>query len=267
MTLHVAIMKCNEIIRSLEEEYPVSAAESWDNPGLLVGRADREVKKIFVALDVTDETLEQAAIAGADLMITHHPLIFGSLKQVNDQTFIGRRILKLIENQMSYYAMHTNFDVRGMADINEQQLGLADTEVLEVTGENDGRPEGIGRVGSLPEAMTLKEVAELVKKGMQIPSVLLYGDPEKKVQHAAVSSGSGKSMVPAALSAKAEVLVTGDIDYHTAIDANACDLAIIDAGHYGTEYCFISFMKKKLEMLFPECEIVSAQVAFPYTIQ
>ncbi|MDO4489734.1 MAG: Nif3-like dinuclear metal center hexameric protein [Lachnospiraceae bacterium] len=260
-------MKCNEIIRRLEEEYPVSAAESWDNPGLLVGRADREVKKIFVALDVTDETLEQAILSGADLMITHHPLIFGSLKQVNDQSVIGRRVLGLIEHQISYYAMHTNFDVRGMADINEQQLGLTGTEVLEVTGENNGKPEGIGRVGELPEEMTLKALSASVKAGMGIPSVLLYGDEEKRVRRVAVSSGSGKSMVPAAMKAGAQVLVTGDVDYHTAIDAVACGLHIIDAGHYGTEYCFIAFMKEKLQQLFPELTVSGAEICFPFTVQ
>lgn len=260
-------MRCDEIIRLLEEDYPKAAAESWDNPGLLVGRMDREVKKIFVALDVTDETLEQAIAVGADMMITHHPLIFSALKQVNDQSFIGRRILKLIENRISYYAMHTNFDVRGMADINEQQLGLVDTEVLEVTGENDGVPEGIGRVGSLTEETSLRQLAQAVKEGMQIPSVLLYGDADRKVSRVAVSSGSGKSMVPAALAAKAEVLVTGDIDYHTAIDAKACGLSIIDAGHYGTEYCFIGFMKGKLEKMLPDCETIGAETAFPFTVQ
>lgn len=260
-------MKCSEIIRLLEEEYPLSAAESWDNPGLLVGRADREVKRIFTALDVTEETLEQAAAAGADLMITHHPLIFSSLKQVNDQSFIGRRILSLIENQISCYAMHTNFDVRGMAVMNEQQLGLQNTEVLEVTGEQNGVPEGIGRVGALPEELSLRELSDRVKRGMQLPSVLLYGDPDRRVRRAAVSGGSGKSMVPAAISAGAEVLVTGDIDYHTAIDAKAQGLSIIDAGHYGTEYCFIACMREKLEKLFPECTVITAKTEFPFTVR
>ena len=86
-------MKCEEILKKLEEEYPLSCAEEWDNPGLLVGRRNREVQKIFVALDVTDETLEEAAEWGADLFLSHHPLIFGSIRQVNEDTFIGRRIL------------------------------------------------------------------------------------------------------------------------------------------------------------------------------
>ena len=108
-------MKANEIIEKIEEKYPVSFAENWDNSGFLVGDREWEVKKIFLALDVTDETLNRAIAAGADMMITHHPLIFSGMKQVTAGDFIGRRILKLIENHICYYAVHTNFDVLGMA--------------------------------------------------------------------------------------------------------------------------------------------------------
>ena len=95
-------MKAIEIIKSIEKKYPVSFAESWDNSGFLVGDADWEVKKIFLALDVTDETLEMAVKekAGADMMITHHPLIFSGMKQVTAGNFIGRRLIKLIENHI-----------------------------------------------------------------------------------------------------------------------------------------------------------------------
>ena len=101
-------MKCKEILKKIEENYPLERAESWDNPGLLVGNQEQEVKKIFLALDVTDETLEAAVQTEADLMITHHPLIFSGMKKITTEDFIGRRVIKLIENQISYYAMHTN---------------------------------------------------------------------------------------------------------------------------------------------------------------
>ncbi|MEF2735262.1 MAG: Nif3-like dinuclear metal center hexameric protein, partial [Blautia sp.] len=140
-------MKAIEIIKSIEKKYPVSFAESWDNSGFLVGDADWEVKKIFLALDVTDETLEMAVKAGADMMITHHPLIFSGMKQVTAGNFIGRRLIKLIENHICYYAMHTNFDVLGMADLSADLLNLKDRQVLEVTWQEEGRSEGIGRVG------------------------------------------------------------------------------------------------------------------------
>ena len=117
-------MKCKEIIKKIEEKYPVSFAEEWDNPGLLVGDPEKEVKKVFLALDVTDESLEEAVKTDADMIITHHPLIFSGIKKVTEDNFIGRRIIGLIKNDISYYAMHTNFDVLGMADLGADYLEL-----------------------------------------------------------------------------------------------------------------------------------------------
>ena len=113
------MMRCREILDRLEERWNPSFALSWDNVGLLVGKEEKEIGKIFVALDVTEETLEQAVEAGADLMITHHPLLFSPVKKVTSGDFIGRRLIKMIQNDLCYYAMHTNFDVKGMAQLNE----------------------------------------------------------------------------------------------------------------------------------------------------
>ena len=257
-------MKCKEIIEKLERKYSPAFAEGWDNVGLLAGSKEKEVKKVFLALDVTDETLEAALSWGADLMITHHPLLFSPVKKINTGDFIGRRLIKMIQADLCYYAMHTNFDVKGMAALNQECLGLQNTEVLEITSQEP--TEGIGRVGELKESITLGAFAEKVKSDFQIPDVRAYGDCEKKVQRVAVSSGSGKSMIKTALAKGADVLVTGDIDYHGGIDAVAQGLMIIDAGHYGTEYCFISYMKKELENMFPDIRVESADIRHPYQV-
>ena len=266
-------MKCEEIIDRLEEDYPLECAEEWDNPGLLAGRRGREVKKIFVALDADEAAIRQAVEWGADMLITHHPLLFHSINQVTDDTFIGRRILALIENDISYYAMHTNFDVLGMGRLNRKILHLQNTRVLEVTRENDGVLEGIGRIGDLPHPMTLRETAEFVRRQFGLEAVRCYGleqdegrgtEERVKVTRVAVCGGSGKSVVEKALQEDAQVLVTGDIDYHTGIDAMAQGLFIIDAGHYGTESCFISFMVRKLTALFPDCEVKGARILQPF---
>jgi dinuclear metal center YbgI/SA1388 family protein len=259
-------MKCEDIIKELEEEYPLSCAEDWDNPGLLVGRSSAIVQKIYVTLDVTDAVVEEAAAWGADLILSHHPLIFSAIRQINDSTLIGRRLLKLMEHRIAVYAMHTNFDVRGMADLNERQLGLTDTKALLVTGEKDGQAEGIGRVGQLPHAMTLADLCAHTKKALGIPDVRCYGNPHRQIRRAAISGGSGKSVVADALALGAEALITGDIDYHTAIDAAAQGLTIIDAGHYGTEYCFVAYMADKLRKKYPQCQIKEAPVTYPYCV-
>lgn len=256
-------MKAIEIIKSIEKKYPVSFAESWDNSGFLVGDADWEVKKIFLALDVTDETLEMAVKAGANMMITHHPLIFSGMKQVTAENFIGRRLIKLIENHICYYAMHTNFDVLGMADLSADLLNLKDRQVLEVTWQEEGHSEGIGRVGKLPREMTLEECGKFVKKQYRLPFVRLYGEPEKKVNSAAVCTGSGKSLMKEVLAKKAEVYITSDMDYHSAIDAGAQGVAVIDAGHYGTEYIFMEYMKQELKELLPELPVETMAVNHP----
>ena len=122
-------MQCKEIIHTIEERYPVRFALEWDNVGLLVGRDDKEVKRIYIALDGTDEVIDEAVRQRADLLITHHPLIFGGMKRINNQDFTGKRILKLIQNDICCYAMHTNYDVCGMGYLAAQRMGMKNSEV------------------------------------------------------------------------------------------------------------------------------------------
>lgn len=258
-------MKCSEIIDLIEKEYPPHKAEEWDNPGLIVGRADREVKKIVVALDATEEAVEFAVREKAQMLFTHHPMIFGSVRKINDGDFLGRKILALAENGISYYAAHTNYDVCRMADLNERQLGLKDTEVLLVTND-EGVPEGIGRAGTLEEPVSLKELALKVKESMEISSVRCFGDPETQIARVAVSGGSGKSVVKDALEKKADVLVTGDIDHHAGLDAMDCGMCIIDAGHFGTEHCFIADAAGRLRDKCPELEVIEYRQREPFFV-
>ena len=255
-------MICKEVMRKLEERWNPSYALEWDNVGLLVGRDDKEVKRIYIALDATDEVIDEAVRTGADMLITHHPMIFSPIKKIHNLDFVGSRILKLIQNDISYYAMHTNFDVKGMAQLNQECLGLTDCEVLEETAPG----EGIGRVGALEGTMDLKQFAGKVRNDFEIPDVRMYGDPAAIIHRVAVSSGSGKSMIRGAIEKGADVIVTGDVDYHSAIDAVAQGIAVIDAGHYGTEYGFIAYMRQELETMFPELAVGTARVHHPYRV-
>lgn len=259
-------MKVKELTGWLDGMYPSKAAENWDNVGLLVGNDDETVQHVFLALDLTEQTLEEAIQAGADMIITHHPMIFSGMKQINNHSFTGRRVLSLIKNNIQYYAMHTNYDILGMAELSADYLQLGDREVLSVTEESDGREEGFGRVGYLPHDMTLRECGEFVKKALSLNDVKLYGNPDKIIKKAAVCTGSGKSMISDVLAKGADVYVTGDIDHHTGIDAVAQDLAIVDAGHYGTEYIFMSAMEKVLKEKYPELHVTCAKVQSPYMI-
>lgn len=240
-------MKCQEIIEVLQKQAPEHYACDWDNVGLLVGDSQKEVNKIYIALDATEETIEEAAAFGADMLLTHHPMIFKGLKKVNTEDFIGKRVMSLIRSNISYYAMHTNFDVKGMAELAARRMKFEDLQVLEVTCEDEAGLQGIGKVGRLPETVKLQTCAKQVKEAFQVEQVKVFGDLEAAVTKAAICPGSGKSVISEALRAGAQVLITGDIDHHEGIDAAAQGMAVIDAGHYGIEKIFISYMKQYLE--------------------
>lgn len=259
-------MKCNEVIRRLEVLSPTRFAEDWDNVGLLLGRKDKEIQRVYLALDATDEAIEEATSLKADLLLTHHPLIFRPVKKITADDFIGRRLLKLAKADMCYYAMHTNFDVLGMADAAADELKLQNAQVLSATFEDELSKEGIGRYGSLSMSMTLGEYAEVVKDTFRIPHVCVYGEAENILETAAVVPGSGGSYIQDALKAGVDVLITGDIDHHEGIDALAQGLNVIDAGHYGLEKIFIPYMKDFFARNMAEIQVFEAPDISPFRI-
>lgn len=259
-------MQCKEIMQVIEAAYPRSAALDFDNVGLLAGRAGKEVNRVYLALDATDAVIDRAIEAGADMLITHHPLIFSPMKRVTDEDFIGRRVVKLIQSDIAYYAMHTNYDVLGMATLSEKILGIKNSQVLDVTMCEDGNEEGIGRVGDLEKPMTLEECCVYVKHKLKLGSLKVFGDMNGTVSRLAVSPGSGKSAVAPAIAKGADVLVTGDIGHHDGLDAVEQGLAVIDAGHYGTEYIFIDDMKHFLEDKLPVLDIMTTPIVHPFQV-
>ena len=259
-------MLCKEIVQVIEAAYPREAALDFDNVGLLAGRTEKEVERVYIALDATDAVIDRAIEAGADMLITHHPLIFSPLKKVTDEDFVSRRVVKLIQNDISYYAMHTNYDVLGMAELAEKILGIRDSEVLDITMEKDGKQEGIGRIGELEKPMTLEECCVYVKHKLNLGSLKVFGDMQAEVSRLAISPGSGKTAIAAAIAKGADVLVTGDIGHHDGLDAVEQGLAVIDAGHYGTEYIFIDDMRNFLEDKLPVLDVITTPVIHPFQV-
>jgi dinuclear metal center YbgI/SA1388 family protein len=261
-------MKLKDLIRYLEQLSPVQYAEDWDNVGLLLGDDTQEVTRVMIALDATDYVVEQAVLQKVDVLLTHHPMIFKPVKQINNHSMVGRRLLKLAGHHIAYYAMHTNFDIKGgMAEIAARRIGLTDMEPLEVTAVEQGVPEGIGRVGHLPEAMTVREIAEDIKQKFGLKNVILYGNKSNKVWKIAICPGSGKSEIQNALAAGAELLITGDIGHHEGIDALDQGLMILDATHYGLEHIFIEFMAGYLSALQnQDLQIICMDVGSPIEV-
>lgn len=259
-------MTCKDVVNVLEVLAPLNFAEKWDNVGLLVGRYEKQVKKVMLALDATEDVIDQAIDMNVDMLVTHHPLLFSAIKRITEDDFIGRRLLKLCKHDICYYAMHTNFDVMGMADAAADEMKLRDIEVLEVTYEDDISKEGIGRVGFLPREMSLKECAEICKKAFALENVRVFGESDKIIDRVAVSPGSGKDFIDKAIEKEADVLITGDIGHHAGIDAMEQGLAIIDAGHYGMEKIFIPYMTDAFARELPEIKVLCAREQSPFYV-
>lgn len=259
-------MRLKEVIAQLEQFCPPQFAVSWDNSGLQVGRYNQDISRVCLAVDATSSVIAYAAENGADLLITHHPLLFSGLKRIHDRDFTGKRVIDLIRSDIACYAMHTNFDVMGMADEAADRLQLEDREVLQVTYEDAIANEGIGRVGNLSREMRIKYCCELVKEAFILDNVRLFGDPETKIRRVAIAPGSGADMIPYAIKAGAQLLITGDISHHKGIDAVAEGLSVIDAGHYGIEKIFVSYMKDYFRKKMPDMNIMAASQKEPFIV-
>lgn len=259
-------MILKEVMQLLEELAPVSYAEDWDNVGLLVGDEQKEIRRIMLAVDPTENVIDQAVAMHADLLLTHHPLIFNGVKRVTAKDFVGRRILKLCQADICLYAMHTNFDVMGMADAAADEMHLKNSEVLDVTYEDEISKEGIGRIGYLEREMTLRECAEICKQSFLIDHVRVYGSFNETVERVAVVPGSGKDFIPVAIEKGADVLITGDIGHHNGIDAMEQGLSVIDAGHYGLEKIFVPYMETAILRELPQMKVIRASESAPFYI-
>ena len=249
-------MLCRNIMEQIETTYPKQSALEWDNVGLLVGRTDKEVKCIYVTLDVTDEAIDDAIAKRADLILSHHPILFSPLRQLTNEHFIGKRIIQLLQHDICCYAMHTNYDILRMADLAGKILELQSTEVLEDTG--------IGIVGTLKEEITLSECCELVKACFDLPGVKVFGKGDKKIKKVAICPGSGKHMTELAIAKQADVFITAEIDHHEGIDSVAQGIAVVDAGHYGLEHIFIEDMATYLKENLEGIRVEVAKISHPF---
>lgn len=221
----------------LARGWPEHDALAWDRPGLQVGDPAWPVDRVLVSLDVTVDVLDEAARVAGTLVVAHHPLLLRPLPALTPGTAAGALALRAAVAGVAVAAAHTNLDAAddgtGTSDPVVAVLGLADVGPLLAPERDGARP--LGRVGTLPAPATLGAVARAVAAGLGADAVRVVGDPDRGVRRVAVLGGAGADAAPAALAAGADVLVTGDVRHHAALDALALGLALVDAGHHATE--------------------------------
>lgn len=249
MKKDVSFVACRvgRIIEWLEELAPAALAESWDRVGLQIGDPDEEVWHVLVALTLTQDVVEQAIAHGVQLIVVHHPPLFRPLGQIRWDRPDGNLLRQLVSAGISVYVSHTNFDVasRGMNDILARRLELQECEPLAYRPGGD-ESEGMGRVGSLAEAMEPEAFLRFVHERLEVSAVRCCGPMPERVRRVAVMGGSGASFIEAAHAAGADVFITGDVDFHDAIHSNDLRLWTIDAGHFATERWVVPFWTEYL---------------------
>jgi dinuclear metal center YbgI/SA1388 family protein len=248
-------MDIKTIVNLLEQKAPSHTAEEWDNVGLLVD-VGSEVTGVVTALDATPEAIAFVKEKGANLLVTHHPVIFQAPKSITDDDGVGRALLQLIRSNISAINAHTNLDCApgGVNDVLAAKVGLADAAVLNPSGlDAEGRPWGLLRHGTVAEC-TLASFLEQVKRALGCDG-LRYVDGGKPVRHVAVGGGSCAGALRDVADAGCDTFVTADVRYNQFWDAKELGINLIDATHFATENPVVAVLAGKLRAAFPDVAV------------
>ena len=246
----------NDILKFVETLAPRSMKMDWDNVGLLCGSRSDAVTKVLVALDPFEGVCEEAAAWGAELIVTHHPLIFRPLNSVTDETSIGRSIRLMCRKGISAINAHTNLDCvsGGVNDILARTLGLSDVSIINPCGvDANGSEWGLLRRGTVEE-QSLTDFLAQVKHSLGCEG-LRYVDGGKSVRTVAVGGGSCAGEMMDAIAAGCDTFVTADAKYNQFWDAKDLGLNLIDAGHFYTENPVTAYLAEQISAAFPEITV------------
>ena len=240
-------MTVKDIIKVIEDFAPLSIQEKWDNSGLCIGSEDAEIHSVLIGLDCTPELVDEAVSTGADMIVTHHPLIFGGLRKIIPGDPVGEAVMKAVRAGIAVYAAHTTADkvIAGVSGAMAAKLGLLEVEIL----DNEDGEHGLGVVGNLPEAVTYGQFVEKLRQIFNLKALRSSRPLDGLLSRVALCGGSGSSLIPAAMASGAQVLVTGDVSYHHFFTKKG--FAIADIGHYESEICIVDILFSLLKKNFP----------------
>lgn len=233
-------MKIKDITAKIEAFAPLALQESYDNAGLIVGRYDDQLQGgVLLAVDVTDEVIDEALEKGCGMIITHHPIVFHPLKRFNSASVVERCVERAIRHNIALYACHTNLDSapHGMSWRLGEMLGVCNMEVLEPTVEG----AGFGTIGTLVEPMATEQFLAQIKDTLGCGTIRHSKIDRQSVQRVAICTGSGSSMISAAAAKGCDIYITADLKYN---DYYLPDgrFILCDVGHFESEFCAIDLL-------------------------
>jgi len=242
-----------EIIKYFENKFPVELAYEWDNCGLQVGTLNSKVERVLVTLDITKNVVKEAIKNKVNLIISHHPLMFKPMKNIVFDSPKGWIIKNLIQNNIAVYSAHTNYDQAegGMNDVLAKKIGIKEPQLLD-------EEANIGRFGDIDKINLLDYITQ-IKQIFNLASVKVIGKIDKTVEKVGISGGSGSHHMYAAKKRNCDVYLTGDITYHTALDAGQLGITLIDVGHH-IEEVFVDEIIADLGTRFTEVKFIKSSI-------
>ena len=241
----------------LEQLAPACLAEEWDNVGLLVGRRDRAVKKLMTCLTVTPASAAEAVEAGADLIVTHHPLPFNAMKRLTTDTTAGGLLLDLIAAHVAVYSAHTAFDSAADGANQRSAFGLELRGIAPLVPHAEG--QGAGRWGWLSEQLSLDELAVRLKRFLKIERLQMVGQGGQSVRTVAVACGAAGEFLDAARENGCDAMVLGEARFHTCLEAEALGIGLLLPGHFASERFAMEGLAEVLARQFPDVQVWASQ--------
>jgi len=226
-----------DIIFSLNSHAPFSLAEPWDNVGLLLGDARRQVSSLLIGLDPTSALIDEAIAIGADTVITHHPLIFQPISAINTASPLGRILEKALQHGINIIACHTNLDTaeNGVSDALAKALGLANLTPLIISPNAIDSGHGMGRIGNYPEGIPSSVFLRYLRQALHLTSLYIVGPLPDIITTVALCGGSGSDLTAIAYEKGADLYLTAEIKHHIARWAEEHSFCLIEGTHYATE--------------------------------
>ena len=246
-------MKLKDFISWYEKLVPLELQEDFDNSGIQFGNLNREINKILISLDLDDNCLNRAIREKYDLIFTHHPVIFHPLKNIIEQkNSVNTRLISAIKNEICIYSSHTNLDSVefGVSDALAKQLGLINPKILDSHKNNTG----YGKYSDIEEDFAENFICDLKNK-LNLESVIVYGNTNRKIKRIAVLGGSGGHFIENCIDTNCDVFVSSEFKHDEQIDAQDNNLILIDIGHYESEKFILEPLRQTIQKSFPDVKI------------
>ncbi|MDD2217524.1 MAG: Nif3-like dinuclear metal center hexameric protein [Eubacteriales bacterium] len=256
------MIKETKLISILNEIAPPELAEAWDNCGFQIRTGKEDYSKILICLEITNAIIEQAKSLDADIIITHHPLLFSPIKNVDSRNVVGNYVIELIRNDISVFSLHTNFD-KAQQGNNTYMAKLLDLQNIEFMRTGSGPYDYMGCTGEFRQEITVKDVISKICSALEIKEsdIRCVTNDHGHIKKIALCTGAGAEFIDIMPQLGCSLYITGDVKYHDAQKAKELSISLIDAGHYGTEAIFVDNLCEQLKMrIGTETRIIASKL-------